>query len=242
MSDAALTDSTTAIASPAFAARPTAGSSMNTRSPSASCAWSVMPMVIVPSASGRTHSWLSVYLRFAGTFIVCLREYSLFHQDCAVANERRLDDSRVELPVADLHRDGVTRGNADGNAGERDRFPERGRERAAGDLAISFRRHDLLMAAQDAAFVDEHEPDQRSRGWGSDKRGLADKVAAAGAVDRPGKARFERILALRHVLAVQVHARLEPERIARAQPAEPHTGGGKRVPERRRASCRQRDL
>src|SRR5204863_7742487 len=139
---------------------------------------------------------------------------SLLDQYDAVANERRLDYSRVELPVADLHRDGVTRGNAAGNAGERDRFPERGRERAAGDLAISFRRHDLLMSSRDPAFVDEQEPDQRSRGWGGDKRGLADKVAAAGEVDRPGKARFERILALRHVLAVQVHVRLEPERNA----------------------------
>src|SRR6266568_8797769 len=84
---------------------------------------------------------------------------SFLDQYDAVANERRLDHSGVELPVADLHGNGVARHNARGNAGKRNRFPERGRERAAGDLTVALRRHDLLMAAQDAAFVNEHEPD-----------------------------------------------------------------------------------
>src|SRR5258706_7868338 len=106
-----------------------------------------MPMVSVPSVSVRTHSWLSVYLRSAGTFIGYLRGSSFVHQYDAVANERRLDHSGVELPVADLHRNGVARHNAHRNTGERDRFPERGRERAAGDLAVALCRHDLLMAA-----------------------------------------------------------------------------------------------
>src|SRR6266568_9202133 len=127
---------------------------------------------------------------------------SFLDQYDAVANERRLDHSGVELPVADLHRNGVARHNARRNTGERDRFPERGRERAAGDLAVAFCRHDLLMAAQDPTFVDEQEPNQRSHGWGREQRSLADEVAAAGEVDRPGKARFERVLSLRHVLAV----------------------------------------
>ncbi len=59
-SEAAFTDSTTAIASPAFTLRPALGNSRKTRSPSAACAWSVMPTVNVPSDSLRIHSWLAV--------------------------------------------------------------------------------------------------------------------------------------------------------------------------------------
>ncbi|MCY1459058.1 hypothetical protein D9M71_764980 [compost metagenome] len=73
MSEAAFTDSTTASASPAPTDLPTSGSSRKTMSPSASCAWSVMPMVSVPSASTRTHSCDSVYLRSAGKFMKVLR-------------------------------------------------------------------------------------------------------------------------------------------------------------------------
>ena len=72
MSLAALTDSTTAASSPAVKALPTCGSSTNTMSPSASCAYSVMPTVRVPSASRRTHSWDSVYFRSVGMFISLL--------------------------------------------------------------------------------------------------------------------------------------------------------------------------
>src|SRR5204862_8018108 len=101
MSDAAFTDSTTAQTSPCVTDRPTTGSSMKTRSPSASCAWSVIPTVRIPSSSVRTHSWLAVYLRSAGTFISESPVVS-FNEYLAVANERRLDDARRELFVADI--------------------------------------------------------------------------------------------------------------------------------------------
>src|SRR5215470_18402178 len=106
MSDAALTDSTTPQASPASTLRPTAGSSMNTRSPSASCAWSVMPTVNAPSGSARTHSWLSVYLSSAGTFMTHSPD-RLGNEYLAVAHERRLDHARGEQLAANLDVDEV---------------------------------------------------------------------------------------------------------------------------------------
>src|SRR5689334_16504851 len=69
MSEAALTDSTTAHSSPRFTLRPAAGCCTNTTSPSSSCAKSVMPTVTVPSASARTHWWLAVYLSSSGVFM-----------------------------------------------------------------------------------------------------------------------------------------------------------------------------
>jgi hypothetical protein len=56
-----LTLSTTAQASLPPTSRPTSGRSTNTTSPSAVCAWSVMPMVTTSPPSMRTHSWLVVY-------------------------------------------------------------------------------------------------------------------------------------------------------------------------------------
>src|ERR1700728_654392 len=72
-SDAALTDSTTAQASPAFSARPASGTSTNTRSPSALCACSEMPTSTTPLGAapfaGRTHSWLLVYRKSVGMLL-----------------------------------------------------------------------------------------------------------------------------------------------------------------------------
>ncbi len=73
-------------------------------SPSASCAYSVMPTVTVPSASRRTHSWDSVYFRSAGMFMwapgswvdssigVLDAGQRSGSQDFTVAHERQLDD------------------------------------------------------------------------------------------------------------------------------------------------------
>src|SRR5690606_7345375 len=70
MSEAALTDSITAQASLAANWRPASGNSRKTMSPRASWAWSVTPMVSVPSSSTRTHSWDLVYLRLLGTLLM----------------------------------------------------------------------------------------------------------------------------------------------------------------------------
>src|SRR5688500_18051735 len=148
MSDAALTDSTTAASSPAVKVLPTFGSSTNTMSPSASCAYSVMPTVRVPSASVRTHSWDSVYFRSAGIFMLapvwwvlcfwpakwgqtpfylpdkwglspfCLR--LLRNQDFTVADERHLDDGSGQLLVADLDVHGVADRDIHRHARQRD--------------------------------------------------------------------------------------------------------------------------
>src|SRR5215510_7645265 len=63
-SEAALTDSTTAAAAPCSGRAPGAGSSTKTRSPSCSCAWSVIPTVAT-SPSIRSHSWSSVNFNIA---------------------------------------------------------------------------------------------------------------------------------------------------------------------------------
>src|SRR5258708_7733199 len=132
MSEAAFTDSTTAHASPAATTRPGLGSSMNTRSPSASCAWSVMPTAIVPSPSLRIHSCVVVYLSWEGTFIGF--SSGSFDEDLSIAHERRLDHARGHPAVANLDLDGVADGDADRHPRERDRRTERRRERSARDL------------------------------------------------------------------------------------------------------------
>jgi hypothetical protein len=71
-SEAAFTDSTTAQASPVASRRPASGTSTNTRSPSDCCAWSVIPISTLPSGSVRNHSWLFVYLRSAGIWLIQL--------------------------------------------------------------------------------------------------------------------------------------------------------------------------
>src|SRR5215510_8374151 len=63
-SEAALTDSTTAAAAPCSGRAPGAGNSTKTRSPSCSCAWSVIPTVAT-SPSIRSHSWSSVNFNIA---------------------------------------------------------------------------------------------------------------------------------------------------------------------------------
>src|ERR1700675_5089803 len=93
MSEAVLTDSTTAHTSPACSVLPTLGSSMNTRSPIACCAWSVIPTARFPSALVRTHSWLSVYLRSAGTFMKTLLGLD---EDFSIACKRRLYGARAQ--------------------------------------------------------------------------------------------------------------------------------------------------
>src|SRR5262245_41203516 len=63
-SEAALADSTTAAAAPFSGRAPGVGNSTKTRSPSCSCAWSVIPTVAT-SPSIRSHSWSSVNFNIA---------------------------------------------------------------------------------------------------------------------------------------------------------------------------------
>src|SRR6187551_1892744 len=87
-SEAALTDSTTAKLSPAPSDLPASGTSTNTRSPSAACAWSVMPTSTLPLASVRTHSCDLVYLRSAGILLMLFAPQKLADEYLAVTHER----------------------------------------------------------------------------------------------------------------------------------------------------------
>src|SRR5262252_5429411 len=184
-----------------------------------------MPTVNVPSASVRTHSWLSVYLSSAGVFIADLRGYrcvSFLDQHRAVTHERRLDDARFDILLADLDRDRVAHSGSGWNAGQSNRLSHRGREGAAGDLAFTVIGEHALMAAQDA-FVEQQEADLRSSGRLGRQCGLADEVARARKVHGPGKAGLERRFTLGHVLPVEIHSRLEAQRVAGAESARPYS-------------------
>src|SRR5688572_4825389 len=137
-SEAALTDSTTAQASPAASFLPASGTSTKTRSPSASCAWSVMPTSTLPSGNARIHSCFFVYLRSAGMLLLIdgsAEVVGLVDLGLAVARERRLHDACREPFAADIDLDsfaGIAR-----HARESDGLFERGRESAAGDFAFT---------------------------------------------------------------------------------------------------------
>src|SRR6185369_17227640 len=118
MSEAAFTDSTTPTASPAFTLRPGLGGSTKTMSPSCSWAWSVIPMLTVPSPSRFTHSCDSVYRRSCGTF---MSFFLSVDQHLAVAHERRLDDLRRQRLVANPHAHRVAGRGAARQPRERDR-------------------------------------------------------------------------------------------------------------------------
>src|SRR5947207_8903972 len=113
-----------------------------------------MPIVTVPSASLRIHSWLSVYLRSLGTFIVaprktlCVACDGPLNQCFAVANERWFDDTRGEPFVAHLYMHRRADGDLRRYARKRDRFCERRRIRAAGRFALTGRRQHFLVRAQ----------------------------------------------------------------------------------------------
>src|SRR5438105_5079336 len=201
-----------------------------------------MPIVTVPSASRRTHSWLSVYLRSAGTFIVAPRKNHRLYEHFAVANERRLDDARVERLVA---HDGLNRLadlNVERHARKRKGCAKRGRISAARDFAVAFARHNFLMRAQNAAGSDRDKADQLPARMRRGERRLADEIARARQVDRPREARFEWRHRLIHVLPVEIHPRFEPQRIARTEPARRNTLIVKRAPHGGRALRRHDQL
>src|SRR5690606_18081250 len=113
------TDSTTATWSLAATLVPTAGSSTNTMSPSASWAKLLMPTVAMPLSPGRIHSWVSANLRVLMGF-PCGGSFENFF---AVAHERRLDDAHRVQRAAQVHLAG---GGRHWNAGQGDGMAERG--------------------------------------------------------------------------------------------------------------------
>src|SRR5688572_21339791 len=137
----------------------------------------------------------------------------------AVAHERILHYARGEELAADI--DLYLLAGRGWDAREADRALQRGRERAAGHLTFADAGHDdFLMAAQHAAIF-EHESDQLARHAAAPlrfERRAADEIAICRVErNRPRNARFQRREVLVHVVAVEIHAGFEPQRIARAQ-------------------------
>src|ERR1700730_4002536 len=254
----------TATVSPAVTALPSSWTSKKTMSPSASCAWSVMPTVSVPSASVRTHSCDSVYFRSAGMLIGCscacdasmtekrggralrLGAVRSAGEHLAVAHERQFYHACGKRLVADLHLNDFARLDALRHARERDRFLHGRRERAARDFAVAVRREHLLVRAQHAArlavFLVQDQADERGlRAVGFELR-LADEIARRSQIDGPCEAGVQRRDAVVHVLAVQVHAGFEAQRVARAEPARAHALALQGVPELTDGGGRQDDF
>ena len=76
-----------------------------------------------------------------------------------------------------------------------------------------------------------------------DERRLADEIARAREIDRPGEAGLERRHRLVHVLAVEVHAGFEAQRVARAEARRACTpAAASALPQLRRVRRRQHDL
>ena len=160
-SAAALTDSTTPATSPFLKLRPTSGRSTKTTSPSASCAWCVMPTVAASWSSMLIHSWSVVYMVVMGVLLgsrtggedgglsrgssgAARRASALTRIGCALAAHLGVD------LVAAAAR-GWRRGRPSRSAGRRV-----GAERAAGDVAE-------LVAACASTMVAPSRTGTRSR-------------------------------------------------------------------------------
>src|SRR5262245_26513749 len=181
-----------------------------------------MPTVIVPSVSSRAHSWLFKKRRSFGTLLIALSGIidSQRYCDRAVAHERRPHDARGQQPPADL--DLAAIGRRGRNAREPDRALDGRRKRAARDLALADGEYDhFLVRPQDPAVL-EQQADELA--WRAccllrDQRGSADEVALGLPRNGPREPRLERRRAFVHVVAVEIHAGLEPQRVARAETA-----------------------
>ena len=156
------------------------------------------------------------------------------HQDTRTLPLRAnggFDDARRELLVAHRDADDVARRDAAGQPRERDGLAERRAERAAGDFAVAVRGAHLLVGAQHAARVLQQQARSvaaraacaSSAALPTKSRGLARSTVQA----KPGHERRHRFV---HVLAVEIHAGLEAQRVARAQPARSHAGCGECAP------------
>ncbi len=139
--------------------------------------------------------------------------------------------------------DGVADGHVHRHAGQGDRLLHARAEGAAGDLAFQAGGRDhFLVRAQDAAFFAQDQADElRALALGLQGR-LADEVALRDQVDRPGQAGVERVHGVVHVLAVQVHAGFQAQRIARTETGRLDADGDKGIPQRFGLRGRHADL
>ena len=152
----------------------------------------------------------------------------------AVTHERRRAPSRAgnSRPRTSTCTDAAGR---DRHARQTDGARQRRRERAAGDLALADPGDDA-RADGCAARHAHPAPGRRSlcslpraRMASSAARPMNSRCVGSNAT-RPGQARFERVGLLVHVVAVQVHAGLQPQRVARPEAAGAHAGGIEALP------------
>jgi hypothetical protein len=169
-------------------------------SPRASWAWSVTPMVRVPSSSVRIHSWDLVYLQIGGkrrSWCLLVRVELLEGMACGKIPEVRrglaITDERGSLTVRAFRRlprmstSTLSPGcHAKGQAGQAIDFSRRGREAAAGGFAFAAGGKNLHVRAQHA-LVFEHQAEQALPGALGFERGAPEEVAACRPSCRPSR-------------------------------------------------------
>ncbi len=142
------------------------------------------------------------------------------NQRLAVAHERIFHDAGGQQLAANIDFDAVARRHR--HTREADGFLHGRRERAAGELAVARRSGDALMTAQHAALV-ENQTDElalHARRTLRIERGATHEITLRRIErNRPRQAGFERRQVFIHVVAVQIHARFEAQRVARTETA-----------------------
>src|ERR1700733_12070052 len=118
---------------------------------------------MLPSGSVRSHSWVLVYFRSAGTLLILSSPFKgfLFNQGLAESHERRLHYPRVQELAADVHLnllDGAGR-----HASESYRALESRRKRTAGDLAGAYTGDRNLLVTTEHAAIFQQQANEFAR-------------------------------------------------------------------------------
>src|SRR5712691_4346209 len=255
MSDAAFTDSTTPRLENWRTVAPFSGSSTKTTSPSCSWAKCVMPMVAT-SPSARTHSCSLEYLRSLGTVLTPLPSFCTSGSLRSPPAVSSLRSSTVK-GCLDYRSGNVLAADADGEGCSdlrKRRRDVRQRDVLSHGGSVGPARHvaddlpvlcDLVAVTSDAALHD------KTGDFPLRPRGLLrrDHVAARELfveLARPAEPRLDRVGGLVDVIAVEGEARLEAQRVARAQAdgLDPGAGPGREqpVPDRGRVGVGHKDL
>src|SRR5688572_10387128 len=187
-------------------------------------------MVAVPSASYRIHSWLLVYLRLSGVFIASpVRPGSRAGQYFSVAHERRFHHPRAQPLVTNQNFGLRGGGSARRHARERDRLPERRRETAAGDQPFAATIPNRLLSPHHAP-LQKHEPDALPCCSTRLECPPAFELACGRPIDGPCQPALEGRHRFVHVLTIEVHPGLEPQRIARTESGRRRTRASQCIP------------
>src|SRR3954469_25060314 len=184
-------------------------------SPSRSAAYAVMPTVATsPSAS--THSCSAVYLSSCSPVMSGL---SLV--------EGKGDDARGQRGAAHVDRQ-VAGGRVRVEVGESDRMAEGGAERAARHLADDLVAREHAVAVPSGPLALGHEADEHAAAVRLEALdGVpADVVRGLLPAHQPAEAGLLGPRQRGQLVAVERHARLEAERVARREPDRHHAGAG----------------